>query len=308
MSQKIEVIEVGPRDGFQSVKADCYQIPTEKKLEIIDQLFQAGFRHMEYTSFVSPKAIPQLADARQVTKAVLNKYTDMDLFALVPNLRGADNAYELGLRKVVYVVSLSVSHNKANINRTHEQSLAAYREIRETYPDLDVIVDLATAFGCPFEGKFEDPAQAVSFLKDYADAGMKTCCLCDTIGIADPAQTRRLLGALKDAYPELDLMVHFHDTRGLGMVNTLTAIDMGVHKVQSALGGLGGCPFAPGASGNLSTEDLVWMLNEMGYDTGISFSRTLAAAKAQKAAMPGQYSGHHVCVEKETPCKEPDAL
>jgi len=308
MSQKIEVIEVGPRDGFQSVNAECYLIPMEQKLEIIDRLFQAGFRHMEYTSFVSPKAIPQLADAREVTRAVLGKYPDLDLFALVPNLRGAANAYELGLRKVVYVVSLSVSHNKANINRTHEQSLEAYREIRKTYPDLDIIVDLATAFGCPFEGKYEDPQRAVSFLKDYVEAGMKTCCLCDTVGIADPAQTRRLIGSLRGAYPDLDLMVHFHDTRGLGMANTLTAIDMGICKVQSALGGLGGCPFAPGASGNLSTEDLVWMLNEMGYDTGISFSPALAAAKMQKASVPGQYSGHHICVENETPCKEPGVL
>ncbi|WP_287224482.1 hypothetical protein [Oscillibacter sp.] len=132
---------------------------------------------------------------------------------------------------------------------------------------------------------------------------MKTCCLCDTIGIADPAQVRAVIGAVKNAYPGLDLMVHFHDTRGLGMANTLAAMDMGVTKVQAALGGLGGCPFAPGASGNLSTEDVVWTLNEMGCDTGISFSKLLAAAKAQMQAIPGTYSGHHIHVEKETPCK-----
>ena len=201
------------------------------------------------------------------------------------------------------MVSLSKSHNKANINRTHEQSLEAYKEIRAAYPDLDIIVDLATTFGCPFEGKYDDPAAAVAFLKDYVDAGMKTCCLCDTIGIADPAQVRAVIGAVKAAYPDLDLMVHFHDTRGLGMANTLAAMEMGVTKVQAALGGLGGCPFAPGASGNLSTEDVVWALNEMGYDTGISFSKLLAAAKAQVQAIPGTYSGHHINVEKETPCK-----
>ena len=132
---------------------------------------------------------------------------------------------------------------------------------------------------------------------------MKTCCLCDTIGIADPAQVRAVISAVKEAYPDLDLMVHFHDTRGLGMANTLAAMEMGVTKVQAALGGLGGCPFAPGASGNLSTEDVVWALNEMGYDTGISFSKLLAAAKAQVQAIPGTYSGHHINVEKETPCK-----
>ena len=304
MSKKIEVIEVGPRDGFQSVKADCSLIPTEEKLKVIDELIASGVQHMEFTSFVSPKAIPQLADAAEVTKTVLDRYPQADLFALVPNLRGAQNAYALGLRKVCYVVSLSKSHNKANINRTHEQSLQAYQEIRRELPNLNVIVDLATTFGCPFEGKYEDPDQVVAFLKDYMDAGMNTCCLCDTIGIADPAQVRRVISALQKAYPSLELMVHFHDTRGLGMVNTLTAIDMGVTKVQSALGGLGGCPFAPGASGNLSTEDLVWMLNEMGYDTGITFSKILAAAKHQVAEISGQYSGHHICIQQETPRKK----
>ncbi|WP_417092973.1 hydroxymethylglutaryl-CoA lyase [Intestinimonas timonensis] len=303
MKKKIEIIEVGPRDGFQSVKSDCCLISTEEKLTVIDALIDAGVRHMEFTSFVSPKAIPQLADSAEVTRASLAKHSDKDLFALVPNLRGAQNAYALGLRKVCYVVSLSKSHNKANINRTHEQSLEAYQEIRRELPDLDIIVDLATAFGCPFEGKYEEPERAVDFLKDYVDTGMNTCCLCDTIGIADPAQVRRLITAIQAAYPNLELMVHFHDTRGLGMVNTLTAIDLGLTKVQSALGGLGGCPFAPGASGNLSTEDLVWMLNEMGYDTGISFSKLLAAAKQQSTAVPGQYSGHHICIQQETPCK-----
>ena len=302
MNKKIEVFEVGPRDGFQSVKCTP-PIATDLKLEVIDRIVAAGVRHMEYTSFVSPKAIPQLADAKEVTQAVLSKYPGLDLFALVPNLRGAQNAYELGLRRVCYVVSLSKSHNKANINRTHEQSLEAYREIRAAYPDLDIILDLATAFGWPFEGKYEDTSAAVKFLKDYVDAGMTTCCLCDTIGIADPRQVKELIGELKAAYPDLALMVHFHDTRGLGMVNTIAAMESGVTCVQSALGGLGGCPFAPGASGNLSTEDMIWMLNEMGYDTGGEFSKILEAAKFQVEKIPGNYSGHHIHIETPTPCK-----
>ena len=222
MKKTIQICEVGPRDGFQSIK--CAQIPTEQKIQIIEELLAAGVKHMEFTSFVSPKAIPQMADAAEVTKAVLERHPEADLFALVPNLRGAANAYNLGLRKVCYVVSLSVSHNKANINRTHEQSLEAYKEIRATYPYLDVIVDLATTFGCPFEGKYEEPAAVVTFLKDYVDAGMKAVCLCDTIGIADPAQVKAVIEAVKAAYPSLKLAVHFHDTRGLGMVNTLTAM------------------------------------------------------------------------------------
>ncbi|WP_195608484.1 hydroxymethylglutaryl-CoA lyase [Intestinimonas butyriciproducens] len=299
---KIEVVEVGPRDGFQSVRCAA-PIASELKLEVIDKLIAAGVKHMEYTSFVSPKAIPQLADAQTVTEAVMKKYPGLDLFALVPNLRGAQNAYELGLRKVCYVVSLSKSHNKANINRTHEQSLEAYQEIRAAYPDLEVVVDLATTFGCPFEGKYNDSQAVVNFLKDYADAGMTTCCLCDTIGIADPAQVKSVTGELKASYPNLQLQVHFHDTRGLGMVNTMAAIESGVTEVQSALGGLGGCPFAPGASGNLSTEDMVWMLNEMGFKTGVSFSKVLEAAKFQAIHIPGNYSGHHIHIEQESPCK-----
>ncbi len=210
----------------------------------------------------------------------------------------ADREAEIVLHQPV-----SKSHNKANINRTHEQSLEAYKEIRAAYPDLNIVVDLATTFGCPFEGKYNDPQVVVDFLKDYINAGMTICCLCDTIGIADPAQVKNVIGALKAAYPALTLQVHFHDTRGLGMVNTMTAIESGVTEVQSALGGLGGCPFAPGASGNLSTEDMIWMLNEMGCDTGIEFSKVLAAAKYQAANIPGNYSGHHIHIEQETPCK-----
>ena len=132
---------------------------------------------------------------------------------------------------------------------------------------------------------------------------MTEVCLCDTIGIADPAQVKAVISAVKTAYPSLKLAVHFHDTRGLGMVNTLTAMKAGVDEIQSTLGGLGGCPFAPGASGNLATEDAVWMLNEMGYDTGISFSRILAAAKHEKELIEGNYSGHHINIENETPCR-----
>ena len=235
-----------------------------------------------------------MADSVEVTKYVLGKYPNIDLFALVPNLKGAKIGYELGLNKVCYVVSLSSSHNKANINRTHEQSLEAYKEIRENYPDLEIIVDLATSFGCPFEGKYNDTEKIINFLEDYVKAGMKVCCLCDTIGIADPMQVKNVINNIKENYPDLELMVHFHDTRGLGMINTLTAVNLGITKVQSTLGGLGGCPFAPGASGNLSTEDLVWMLNEMGYDTGVSFPKILKAAKKQIAMIPGQYSEHQI--------------
>lgn len=301
MGSKINIYEVGPRDGFQSLK--CEMVPTEEKVKIIGELVAAGVKHMEHTSFVSPKAIPQLADSADVTRYVMEHFPDIDFFPLVPNLRGAKNAYELGLRKICYVASLSKSHNKANINRTHEESLAAFREIRTTYTDMDIVMDLATTFGCPFEGKYNDPERAIEFLKGYVESGLKCVDLCDTIGIADPAQVETFIKAIQKAYPDLELMVHFHDTRGLGMANTLTAVRMGVVNVQSTLGGLGGCPFAPGASGNLSTEDVVWMLNEMGYDTGIRFESIVKAAKMQVTEIPGVYSGHHVNIEAITDCK-----
>lgn len=294
MERQVKFIEVGPRDGFQSVKGDM--IPTALKLEIMERLLAAGVAHMEFTSFVSPKAIPQLADSAEVTQALLEKHPGADLFALVPNLRGAQRAYELGLRKVCYVVSLSASHNKANINRTHGQSLAAYQEIRGSCPDLEVVLDLATAFGCPFEGKYLEPGPAVDFLRDYVEAGVTTCCLCDTIGIADPEQVRGLLDALKTAYPALSLEVHFHDTRGLGILNTCAALEAGVSGVQAALGGLGGCPFAPGASGNTASEDLIYLLDQLGVETGIDFTQLLAAAKYQRERVPGSYSGHHISI------------
>jgi hydroxymethylglutaryl-CoA lyase len=294
--KKIEIIEVGPRDGFQSVK--CQEITTEQKLKVIDDIIGSGIKSIEFTSFVSPAAIPQLADSAIVTKEVLSKYSNIDFFALVPNIKGAVNAMHAGLKKVAYVVSFSSSHNKANINRTHEQSLEAFKEIVSNCPDLNIVVDLATAFGCPFEGKYNDLDKLIMFIEDYVHSGMKCCCLCDTIGIADPQQVRTTINAVKKIFPELDFMVHFHDTRGLGMANSLAAIDCGVTKIQAALGGIGGCPFAPGASGNLSTEDVVWALNEMGYDTGADVKKLISAAKSQVEVIFGIYSGHHIKINE----------
>ncbi len=292
--KKIELYEVGPRDGFQMV--DEY-IPLETKTRIVEGLLDAGLRHLQITSFVSPKAIPQMRDAGELAAQVVGKYPDADLFALVPNLRGAEAAWEAGLRSVSYVVSLSESHNKANIRRTHEESFAGLVAILDALPDLDICIDLSTTFGCPFEGmKSED--DVVPFLQPYVDLGIRTFNLCDTIGIANPAQVRRIIEAVWTAYPSLDLQVHIHDTRNMGMVNTLAAIELGVDKVQSTLGGLGGCPFAPGASGNLSTEDLAFMLSEMGYETGVDLDKMIALAKYQYSVIPtGQYSGHHFRIE-----------
>lgn len=295
----IDIIEVGPRDGFQNLKE---YLPAERKLEIIDELIESGVRHMQVTSFVHPKAIPQMRDAREVAAACLEKYPGMDLFALIPNLRGAQTAREVGMKKVTNVISLSASHNKANINRTHEESFHELAQIMDSRGDMEVCLDVATAFGCPFEGKYRDVEPLLAFLGRAWELGVRTFNLCDTVGLADPAQVRSFVAACRQAFPGARLEAHIHDTRNMGLVNTLAAIEAGVDGVQATLGGLGGCPFAPGASGNTSTEDLVFMLNEMGYDTGIDFGKILAAAKREHDTVPGNYSGHHINIEKPTPC------
>ena len=297
--KKIDIYEVGPRDGFQNIKE---YIPEATKKEIIDGLIASGIKHIEITSFVSPKAIPQLRDAQDIAKACLETYPNVDFLALVPNLRGAQTAADVGIQRIAYVVSLSESHNKANINRTHEQSYEALKEIMTQCPQLDIILDLATTFGCPCEGQFL-PEQVVEFLKQYVELGVKQVCLCDTIGIANPRQVKDIIAAVWEAYPQLDLQVHIHDTRNMGVACTLAAIEAGVTKVQSTLGGLGGCPFAPGASGNLATEDLVYTLNEMGYDTGVQFEPILQLAKQEVKAIPtGVYSGHHIRIDQTSKC------
>ncbi len=305
MDKRIEIVEVGPRDGFQNLQE---YIPAEKKVEIIEDLIDAGVKHMQITSFVSPKAIPQMRDAEEVASKVTRKYPDLDLFALVPNFRGAQNAYTTGLKKVANVISLSASHNMANINRTHDQSFEELQRIVESFPNMDVCLDVATAFGCPFEGKVRDVKPLLAFMKRAHDLGIRTFNLCDTVGMADPRQVRDFVASSKEAFPDARIEIHIHDTRGLGLACTLAGIEAGVDGVQSTLGGLGGCPFAPGASGNTSTEDLVFMLNEMGYDTGIDFKKILAAAKKEFAAIEGNYSGANIRVAhtidevQEFPC------
>lgn len=288
--KKIDIVEVGPRDGFQNL--DTY-LPLDMKIRIIEGLIDSGIKHIQHTSFVSPKAIPQMKDAKELTQILLEKHPGFDFFPLVPNLYGARVAYELGIRKVSYVISLSESHNKANINRTHEESLKELKSIMDNYKDLDICVDIATVFGCPFEGKF--PVEAVvKFVDIIADMGIKEITLADTIGVANPKQVREIVSSVMKEFPNIEFQVHIHDTRNMGIASTLAAIESGITKVQSTLGGLGGCPFAPGASGNTATEDLVYMLNDMGYDTGINIDKLLDIARFEKSNIKGNYSGHLV--------------
>lgn len=299
MNRNVVIQECGPRDGWQNLKT---YIPADTKKELIDGLFSCGLNAIEITSFVSPKAIPQMADSAEIASYCVGNYRDKELHALVPNYRGVSNAYATGIKHVTYVISLSESHNKANINRTHEQSLEELAKIISDFPDLDIDIGLATTFGCPFEG-IPKVSSVVDFAKQIYSSGVKSISLADTIGIANPRQVRDTISAVKNAIPDCTLSVHIHDTRGMGLVNTLAAIESGIDIVQSTLGGLGGCPFAPGASGNTATEDLVYMLEKMGYDTGIDFDKLLLLSKKQKELIPdGIYSGHHLNIEQNCSC------
>lgn len=298
--KKIKVFEVGPRDGYQNVSN---LIPTQEKKKIIDGLAKSGVTHIQVTSFVSSRAIPQMQDAMEVAAYCKEHYPKLDILALVPNLRGAKDAYAAGIRHISYVVSLSESHNKANVKRTREESVRTLQEIAFEYPDMKICVDVATAFGCPFEGK---PAEGelIKFVGELYSKGFFEICLCDTIGVANPRQVREAVSAAMKMYPDIELMVHIHDTRGMGLACTLAAVEMGVSSIQSTLGGLGGCPFAPGASGNTSTEDLVYMFREMGYETGVDFETLLRLSKYQKSVIEGNYSGHHVMIGIPQTCGE----
>lgn len=294
---KIQIVEVGPRDGWQNLKQ---MLSFEQKTDLIGRMIRAGVTEMEATSFVSPKAIPQMADAAQLAAWCLQTFPDVRFWALAPNFRGVENAYSAGVRHVSYVISVSETHNKANVRRTHDESFAELEKILETYPDVEISVGMATSLGCPFEG-IPSREKVLDFCQRLYDTGVRSMYLADTIGIADPRQVRELTTAVLDRFPDCDWQAHIHDTRGMGLVNTLAAIECGITKVQSTLGGLGGCPFAPGASGNTATEDLVYMLERMGYDTGIDFDALLAASKYQKSFVDGIYSGHQMNINAAQP-------
>ena len=290
MSKKANIVEIGPRDGFQSVKEF---IPTPFKLEIIDGLVRAGLKRIQCTSFVSPKHIPQMSDAGEVARTVVQKYPETSFFALVPNFRGAQAAVEAGLREVNPVMSLSVSHNQANVNRTHEQSLEEFARIRQEFPDLVLSPDIATVFGCPFEGRMS-PAALIDLMGKIYDLRVDSITLCDTIGVAHPSQIAEVMRLARNAFPSRGINLHIHDTRNLGIVNSLEGIKHGADSVQTSIGGLGGCPFAPGATGNTATEDLAYLLEREGYDTGINLAILMDTARKLHDRVIGNYSGHQV--------------
>lgn len=293
--RKVNLIEVGPRDGFQSVKTF---IPTALKIEIIDKLVQAGYRNIEATSFVNPKAIPQMCDARSVITTVQKKHPEVVFSALVPNRKGAQNAAEAGVHKLATLISLSESHNMANVKHSREWSLEEIRTIHREYPMCRIQVTIATAFGCPFEGRLEFKT-LLNLLDLFCSEGIQEFTLCDTTGMALPSQVEKTVSGVKRRFPDQQFDIHIHDTRNMGILNSWVAIQAGIDGVETSVGGLGGCPFAPEASGNTASEDFVYLLNNEGFDTGIDFDNLLQTARFLHEHVDGNYSSHQIKIGKE---------
>ncbi|WP_203453379.1 hydroxymethylglutaryl-CoA lyase [Jiangella aurantiaca] len=271
---KVSVREVGPRDGLQNEDP----IPTAAKVELIDALAMTGVRRIEAVSFVHPKAIPQMADADEVWSRV-RRDPRIRYSALVPNLRGAERALAAGFTELEVVVSASDTHNQRNINRTTEESLAELPAlvslVHEAGGTLQLIV--STSWGCPYEG--DVPVERVLWVAGRGvEAGVDSLVYGDTTGMATPPRVTRLVGATRTAHPGLPLGLHFHNTRGTGLANVYAALELGVDDFDASVGGLGGCPYAPGASGNIATEELVYLLEDMGIDTGIDLPALIGVA------------------------------
>ena len=284
----VRVTEVGTRDGFQ---AEHDFIPTAAKIAVIDALIGAGLRHIEATSFVSPKAVPQLADAHEVL-ARLSRRADAHIAALAPNARGAERALAAGVDEIVVFVSASETHNLANLNASIDGSLANVREVAAVVAGRTALRGaIACAFGCPFEGEVAVDA-ALRIVDTYAGLGIDRLTLGDTTGMATPPTVARLVRAVGERFPAMKTALHFHNTRGIGLANVVVGLELGVREYESSIAGLGGCPFAPGATGNICTEDLVYLLEESGYDTGVDLDALIEVAKKVEALigrpLPGQ--------------------
>ena len=270
----VSIREVGPRDGLQNEDP----IPTDAKVKLLDALSATGVRRIEAVSFVHPRAIPQMADAdevwRRATPAPGVRYS-----ALVPNSRGGERALAAGFTEIEVVVSASDTHNRRNVNRSTAESLddiaALIGPLHEAGASVEVIV--ATSFGCPYEGDV-DPFRVADIADRVVADGADRVAFGDTTGMGTPRRVRELITAVRDRQPDVPVLLHFHNTRGTALANLLTALQLGISEYDASVGGLGGCPYAPGASGNVATEEVVHMLHDMGVDTGIDLDALIEAA------------------------------
>jgi hydroxymethylglutaryl-CoA lyase len=292
---EVTIYEVGPRDGLQN---EARNVPTADKIRFIDTLVAAGIRSIEITSFVSPKWIPQLADAAEVARGV-QRLPGVRMSALVPNRRGLDTALASGMREIAVFLSASETHNKKNVNKSITDTLAAFGDVIPIALEAKVAVRayVSTVFGCPYEGDV-DPERAVELTRQLRDMGVYQVSLGDTIGVANPRQVEDVLGRVLAKHPAESVAVHFHDTQGTALANCLVSLQMGITTIDSSAGGLGGCPYAPGASGNLATEDVVAMLHSMGVKTGIDLDMLTEASRTASTfvghELPSKYLKAHL--------------
>lgn len=288
-SERLVVQEVSPRDGLQ---IEPTWVETADKIKLIDELSVCGFTRIEAGSFVSPKAIPALRDGEAVFQGIARR-AGVIYVALVPNLKGAQRAIASNADELNLVLSASQSHNMANMRMTPAQSLVAFNEVVSLVQGSSISLNgtVATTFGCPFEGRIDEDV-VMRLIDAYQALGMQGITLADTTGMANPRQVHRLVSRVLTQVPASQLTLHFHNTRGLGLSNVLAAYEAGARRFDASLGGLGGCPFAPGASGNICTEDLVNLCDEVGIDTGIDLAHLLTLSRSLPALlgheMPGQ--------------------
>ena len=287
MPEPVIICEVGPRDGLQNAKGI---MPTATKKRWITALRAAGLREIEVGSFVSPKLIPQMADTGEIVRHAVT-LPGLTVVALAPNLRGAMAAYEAGAHRVSVPISISLGHSRANLNRSPDEQVAEIGRmvawLAEQPRQVELEASCSTAFGCSFDGRVP-VAEVVRLTAALAAAGVKGLALADTVGYAHPALIREVVRAVRAEIGPVLEGLHLHDTMGLGIANALAGLEEGIRNFDSALAGLGGCPFAPGASGNIVTEDLVFMLESMGFATGIDLERLIAARAPLHEGLPGE--------------------
>ncbi|CAM3550057.1 hydroxymethylglutaryl-CoA lyase [Rouxiella silvae] len=273
---KIFIQEVSPRDGLQN---EAVFVETEEKVKLINQLGDCGFAKVEVTSFTSPKAIPALRDAEEVMKQIVRN-PRVDYTVLVPNVRGAERAMACNIDEANLVMSASESHNLVNLRMSRSDSMRQLKQIIDELSGTDIAINvsLSSVFGCPIEGNIQE--EEILRLTDFfASQNVRGITLCDTTGMAYPTQVERVCSLMKRRFPQLELTLHFHDTRGMALANSLAGLNQGINRFDASLGGLGGCPYAPGASGNVCTEDMVHMFELMGLRTGVDVVRLLSIVK-----------------------------
>src|SRR5256714_2771236 len=297
---QVKIREVGPRDGFQN---EPEVIPTDDKVRLIDMLARTGLRRMEATSFVRPDVIPQLADAREVLERI-DPPDDVSISVLIPNEKGLDNALPLRERfqEVNLFLSASETHNQKNVNRSIEESLSGLERVIERALGEGLRCEgvISVSFGCPYEG-LVPPDRVFGIAERLAAAGCEEVAFGDTTGMANPIQVREFFEAARERLPGVELTAHFHNTRGQGLANVLSALATRVRSFESSFGELGGCPVPAGATGNIASEDLVSMLHEMGYSTGIDLDALLGAAREAQRLLGRSLSGHLIVAGARDP-------